>query len=89
MISSRYRAPRTLLVRFADDPIDETALIYPVLSSRGRSQGEISDSRIQSLTSHKDQAGSGVILQALSRPPPPPPSSPQQAYLPYVGSGCT
>ncbi|KAK9843219.1 hypothetical protein WJX74_008833 [Apatococcus lobatus] len=39
MISSRYRTPRTLLVRFADDPIDETRLMYPILSSRGSSQG--------------------------------------------------
>ncbi|KAK9861435.1 hypothetical protein WJX84_010662 [Apatococcus fuscideae] len=39
MIASRYRTPRTLLVRFMDDPVDETNVIYPILSGRGNRQG--------------------------------------------------
>ena len=39
LIAERYKVPRTLLVRFADDPIDETPLIAAALR-QGRVTGE-------------------------------------------------
>lgn len=39
LIASQYKVPRTLLVRFADDPIDETPLIAAALRQT-RPQGE-------------------------------------------------
>ena len=38
LIAQQYKVPRTLLVRFADDPIDETPLIAAALRQTG-SQG--------------------------------------------------